>query len=159
MKAKVILLLLIVSLSSCATRKSKKRAVLNYKIEYPGDFIEICAELAPIKEFTEKQTVYIRGKDSVKKETKYIDCTTKKNANNDSVPVQFDIPIRVDTFIKTEIKTVENTNKITVLEKQLNNKNTLFLICLVLLIISLIIHFINYKLWQKHVKKQAAKSD
>jgi hypothetical protein len=126
MKRIIALLVLIISLTGCYTKKQAARQVIKAQTVYPELVAANCGLWYPPKEFTKTETQYIPGKDSIIRDTQFVDCTEPGNIDNKSVPVPCDKSIRVDTFIKQVTNQVENTAKIEALtaeNKQLKAAN------------------------------------
>lgn len=120
MKKIIALLLLISSLTACYTPRRAARQVIKAQTVYPVIVAENCGLWYPPKEFTTTNTKYIRGKDSVIRDTSYVDCTEPGNIYKKDVAVPCEQKVRVDTFEKEVIKQVENTAKIEALTDKNN---------------------------------------
>lgn len=120
MKRIITFLVLIFSLTGCYSARKAARQVIKAQSIFPEMVAENCGLWYPPKEFTRESTRYLRGKDSVIRDTAYVDCTKPGNIDKKDVLVPCNQTIRVDTFEKEVITKVENTATI----QALNNKIT-----------------------------------
>lgn len=124
MKNRILLVLSCALITSCYTSNKAVKQSVNAYVEYPEEVAELHSKWYPVSTSRTVEKEYIQGKDSLIYDTVIVDCEDVVHEVEKIVKVPvIKHSTRVDTFRTSTIDSIENTAKLTSLEKALDKKN------------------------------------
>ena len=110
------ILILALFIASCTA----ERQLAKISVKRPALLAKTCGIFFPVKESTTRETIYVQGQRDTLWQSEYVDCDTIIGKDR-IVRVPYVIRIH-DTLKVVEVRTEENTAKITALANELSQK-------------------------------------
>lgn len=112
------ILILALFITGCTAEKQ----LAKISVKRPELLAKTCGNFFPIKESTTRETIYVQGQRDTLWQSEYIDCDTVIGQDR-IIRVPYVIRLH-DTFKVVEVRTEENTARVTALETNLLQKET-----------------------------------